>query len=199
MQRGKCPPVLAFRCQRPGPAARFSGPTNANWGQTPIRERELGSDPISTRIFSHFPLDVRSPMSWKRPRRLGFLVAAGALTACTSAPPTDPKMVSEWMHTLYGAIRAERLSPPVASRVMAYATTALYSGLSSTERGLRPLSGWRVAERCGHGPEETGGIPPMATRGRSALSHLLPRPHLYCPASAFLSHPVVTVRTRVRR
>jgi len=45
------------------------------------------------------------------------------------------------MHTLYGAIRAERLSPPVASRLMAYATTALYSGLSSTERGMPALSG----------------------------------------------------------
>lgn len=40
-------------------------------------------------------------------------------------------MVSEWMHTLYGAIRVERLSPPVASRLMAYASAALYTGLAT--------------------------------------------------------------------
>ena len=80
-------------------------------------------------------------MSWKRPRWLGSLIAISTLAACTRAPAADPKMVVEWMHTLYGAIRAERLSPPVASRLMAYATTALYSGLSSTERNLPALSG----------------------------------------------------------
>jgi hypothetical protein len=73
-------------------------------------------------------------------------------------------MVSEWMHTLYGAIRAERLSPPVASRLMAYATTALYSGLSSTERGMPSLSG--QAERPRHdvpAPEDRQGYDPTLT------------------------------------
>jgi membrane-associated phospholipid phosphatase len=50
-------------------------------------------------------------------------------------------MVSEWMHTMYGAIRVERLSPPVASRVMAYASAALYSGLAAADPTMRPLSG----------------------------------------------------------
>jgi membrane-associated phospholipid phosphatase len=49
-------------------------------------------------------------------------------------------MVSEWMHTYYGAIRVERLSPPVASRLMAYASTALYSGLAAATPSLAPLS-----------------------------------------------------------
>src|SRR6185436_13478865 len=49
--------------------------------------------------------------------------------------------VSEWMHSLYGAIRVERLSPPVASRLMAYVTTALYSGLATSDRALPPLTG----------------------------------------------------------
>jgi hypothetical protein len=49
-------------------------------------------------------------------------------------------MVSEWMHTYYGAIRVERLSPPVASRLMAYASTALYSGLAAATPSLAPVS-----------------------------------------------------------
>ena len=53
----------------------------------------------------------------------------------------DPRLVSEWMHSLYGAIRVERLSPPVASRLMVYATTALYSGLGTTDTSLTPLEG----------------------------------------------------------
>ena len=59
-----------------------------------------------------------------------FAVAAALVIAgCARAPDTDPRMVAEWMHSLYGAIRVERLSPPVASRLMAYLTTALYSGV----------------------------------------------------------------------
>ena len=102
-------------------------------------------------------------MSWKWPRSLGFLVSASALTACTRAPAADPKMVAEWMHTLYGAIRAERLSPPVASRVMAYATTALYSGLSSTERGVPSLSGQLNGLGKVPAPEDRQGYDPTLT------------------------------------
>jgi membrane-associated phospholipid phosphatase len=50
-------------------------------------------------------------------------------------------MVSEWMHTMYGAIRVERLSPPVASRLMAYVSTALYSGMAAGTPGMTPLQG----------------------------------------------------------
>jgi membrane-associated phospholipid phosphatase len=50
-------------------------------------------------------------------------------------------MVSEWMHTLYGAIRVERLSPPVASRLMGYASTALYAGLAAATPSMPPLTG----------------------------------------------------------
>jgi hypothetical protein len=102
-------------------------------------------------------------MSWKQPRRVGAVIAAGVLTACSHAPAADPRMVAEWMHTLYGAIRAERLSPPVASRLMTYATTALYSGLSSTERNLPSLS----SQLNGLGkiptPEDRQGYDPTVT------------------------------------
>jgi membrane-associated phospholipid phosphatase len=50
-------------------------------------------------------------------------------------------MMAEWMHTLYGAIRAERVSPPVASRFMGYAAVALYSGLAAANSALPPLTG----------------------------------------------------------
>ena len=67
------------------------------------------------------------------------LAAAVLAAACQRAPSTDPRMVSEWMHTLYGAIRVERLSPPVASRLMAYASAALYSGLAAATPGMPRL------------------------------------------------------------
>jgi membrane-associated phospholipid phosphatase len=70
-----------------------------------------------------------------RPVGVVRLVAFSALTAgallagCSRPAPTDPRMLSEWMHVLYGAIRTERLSPPVASRLAAYASAALYAGV----------------------------------------------------------------------
>jgi hypothetical protein len=83
--------------------------------------------------------------------------AATLLTACAGSPDSDPRMVTEWMRTLYGAVRVERLSPPVASRVMVYATTALYAGLVAGEprhpslagvlNGLRELPGPHAARR----------------------------------------------------
>ena len=45
------------------------------------------------------------------------------------------------MHTLYGVVRVERMSPPVASRLLGYATTALYAGLASTNPALPSLTG----------------------------------------------------------
>lgn len=69
------------------------------------------------------------------------MLAAILLAACTRAPDTDPRMVSEWMHTLYGVIRVERLSPPVASRLMGYVSTALYSGLAAATPRMPSLAG----------------------------------------------------------
>jgi membrane-associated phospholipid phosphatase len=76
-------------------------------------------------------------------RRVGLvtlgLMLAGA-TSCRKGADVDPGMVSEWVHSLYGVIRVERLSPPVASRLTAYATMALYGGVSAVHNGLTPLS-----------------------------------------------------------
>jgi hypothetical protein len=50
-------------------------------------------------------------------------------------------MIAEWMHSLYGAVRVERLSPPVASRLFAYATVGLYSGMAAADAALPSLAG----------------------------------------------------------
>ena len=45
------------------------------------------------------------------------------------------------MRNYYGLIRAERISPPMASRVLAYAAVALYEGLAAASPGLVSLAG----------------------------------------------------------
>lgn len=74
-------------------------------------------------------------------RRFSILAAAAGLAACEAPRPAEPAMVSEWMHTLYGVIRAERLSPPVASRFLGYASVALYSGLAAARPEMPSLAG----------------------------------------------------------
>src|SRR5205814_2186182 len=54
---------------------------------------------------------------------------------------TDPRLLTEWMRTVYGVVRTERLSPPVGSRFMAYASSALYTGLAAASTTMTPLSG----------------------------------------------------------
>ena len=45
------------------------------------------------------------------------------------------------MRNYYGLVRAERISPPVAARVLAYAAVALYEGLATSSPGLISLAG----------------------------------------------------------
>jgi len=66
---------------------------------------------------------------------------ATMVSACERPTPNDPKVVAEWSHALYGMVRAERISPPVGARFLAYATTALYAGFSVTDTSLTPLAG----------------------------------------------------------
>ena len=77
-------------------------------------------------------------------RRASPLIATALLVsaACArSIPPADPQFVAEWMRNYYGLIRAERISPPVASRVLAYAAVGLYEGLATGSPGLISLAG----------------------------------------------------------
>ena len=73
---------------------------------------------------------------------VGWAMALMSLVACSkSLPPDDPRMIAEWMQNYYGLIRAERVSPAVASRLMAYASVALYEGLAVATPALRSLAG----------------------------------------------------------
>lgn len=74
------------------------------------------------------------------PRR-SIAAAVVLLAACRALPDTDPRMVSEWMRAVYGVARAERLSPPVVSRLMGYASVALYEGLAAGAQGPPTLAG----------------------------------------------------------
>jgi membrane-associated phospholipid phosphatase len=67
-------------------------------------------------------------------------VAALLLGSCGRPPENDPRLLVEWMRALYGAIRVERLSPPVASRLVSYSSSALYSGLAAADDGMIPLT-----------------------------------------------------------
>lgn len=96
------------------------------------------------RLARHIPR--RPPMSSSgRPWALrvgarGALVGLCCLAGgCRGSATADPRLVSEWVHAWYGAIRVERLSPPVASRLSAYGTSAIYAGLSAVRPTLRPL------------------------------------------------------------
>jgi hypothetical protein len=64
-------------------------------------------------------------------------------TACARPPePPDPQLVAQWLRTSLAFVRSERLGPPVASRISAYASIALYEGYASDSRSeLRSLVG----------------------------------------------------------
>lgn len=72
-----------------------------------------------------------------------LLLTAVALTACQAPPPpTDPQYVAQWLRSSLSFVRAERLGPPVASRISAYGALALYEGYAADPgSGLRSLAG----------------------------------------------------------
>src|SRR2546428_2342480 len=66
----------------------------------------------------------------------------GAAAGCRAAPPpVDARILTDWMRAQYALVRAERLSPPVASRVFAYGAVALYEGVAAGSPRLRSLAG----------------------------------------------------------
>jgi hypothetical protein len=65
------------------------------------------------------------------------------LGACegTGAPP-DPQLAAQWMRTSLAFARSERLGAPIAARISAYGSLALYEGYASDRRSpLRSLAG----------------------------------------------------------
>ncbi len=80
----------------------------------------------------------QAPMDSLRTVGLGIAFAAAG---CTKVPPADIGFVVSWTQTHYALARAERLSPPVAARVSAYAAIALYEGWAAAGDSLRSLTG----------------------------------------------------------
>ena len=74
-------------------------------------------------------------------RTVCLLLLAAPVAACSRTPEADPAMVAEWMHTFYGIVRSERIGPPVASRLLAYASIAMHEGLAAATPGMLSLSG----------------------------------------------------------
>jgi len=75
--------------------------------------------------------------------RSSLLIIASVISGGCAAPipPADPRFISERMRSYFGLIRAERISPPVASRVLAYSAVALYEGLATASPELTSLAG----------------------------------------------------------
>ncbi len=82
---------------------------------------------------------MRSPRSTAR--LLALMLTTTALPGCAPPPPADPQLVTAWINTLYGMIRAERVSPPVASRILAYSSVALHEALATVTPGLSSVNG----------------------------------------------------------
>lgn len=74
-----------------------------------------------------------------RPWALGALLVT--LGCAPKLPPADAGFVAKWTATHYALARAERLSPPIASRTSAYAAIALYEGWAAFSDSLRSLAG----------------------------------------------------------
>src|SRR5688500_18738961 len=70
------------------------------------------------------------------------VLTAASLAACREPAPPDAQLVAQWMRTSLAFARSERLAPPVAARISAYASLALYEGYAA-DRGanLRSLAG----------------------------------------------------------
>lgn len=84
-------------------------------------------------------------------RRLALCVVVGAallVGSCTPQEEPTPRYtaedvgyVTEWMENLYGLVRVERISPPVAARTFAYSAVAFYEALQPSLPQLQTLAG----------------------------------------------------------
>lgn len=77
-----------------------------------------------------------------RPHAMIVGAALFFTTSCGRATePLDARILSLYVRSWYGTIRVERISPPVASRIAAYAATALYAGMAAVRPDLPSLDG----------------------------------------------------------
>ena len=80
-------------------------------------------------------------------RTRSLLLPALSVVIATSgcarqAPAPDPQFVAQWLRSSLAFVRSERLGPPVATRISAYASLALYEGYAADPASrLRSLAG----------------------------------------------------------
>ncbi len=74
-------------------------------------------------------------------KRLMLWGAIVTVLGCGRGPAADAGFVTKWTETHYALVRAERLSPPVAARLTAYAAIALYEGWAIGSDSLRTMAG----------------------------------------------------------
>ncbi|HEX7023456.1 MAG TPA: hypothetical protein VF187_01450 [Gemmatimonadales bacterium] len=82
-----------------------------------------------------------SPVRFVRAPSVAAAVLLAAAACARPLPPADRGFVAQWTRTHYALARAERLSPPVASRTSAYAAIALYEGWAAFSDSLRSMAG----------------------------------------------------------
>lgn len=63
-------------------------------------------------------------------RRAALLLLI-VLGACAGPAPADPQIVAQWLRTSLAFVRSERLGPPVAARISAYSSIAMYEAYAA--------------------------------------------------------------------
>jgi hypothetical protein len=98
-------------------------------------------------------------------------------------------MISAWVKALYGVFRVERLSPPIASRFSAYASSALYAGMAAAHTSMKPLN------------EVLPGAPavPRATRPRDVDATIVAVAAERVVMDSLLREGLATTRAQVAR
>jgi hypothetical protein len=75
--------------------------------------------------------------------RIALAGSLFSLDGCSHQPAVaDPQLVAQWLRSSLAFVRSERLGPPVAARISAYSSVALYEGYAADPRSkLRSLAG----------------------------------------------------------
>jgi membrane-associated phospholipid phosphatase len=74
--------------------------------------------------------------------RISFPILLLLVGCARTVQPPDGQLVAQWLRASLAFVRSERLGPPVASRISAYGSIALYEGYASDQRSsLRSLAG----------------------------------------------------------
>lgn len=74
--------------------------------------------------------------------RRGALLMLVALGGCRAPAPADPQLVAQWLRTSLAFVRSERLGPPVAARISAYSSLAMYEAYAAdSASGLQSYAG----------------------------------------------------------